>query len=104
LNSRLVSIVSELESEAERILQEAKKQAAEIRQAGESARARLNEKMKADAKREAQQLLQSTLQQTQNDIELSRAEAKESIAALLHRAEARLEKGSKLILDKLGKL
>ncbi len=104
MDSKLVSIVRDLESEAERILQEARDQAASIQREGEGNRALLAGQKQAEAKQEAEQLIQSSRGKTQEDLERNRAAAKESLTALLHRAESRLEKASSLVLDKLGKL
>ena len=103
MDSKLVSIVRELENEAERILQEGKGQAAGIQRENADSRARLVEQKQAGAKREAEQLIQDTRGKTQEQMERSRVEAKAALAALLRRAEARLEKASRLILDRLGK-
>jgi vacuolar-type H+-ATPase subunit E/Vma4 len=104
MDSKLVSIVSDLESEVERVLQEAGDQAAAIQRKSESDRAQLAEQKLTEAKREAEQLLQSSRQKALEDMERRRADEKASLGSLLHRAEARLEKASRLILDRLGKL
>ena len=104
MDSKLVSLVSDLESEAERILEEAKDQATGIQQKNANRRASLSEEKLANAKHEAEQLVQSSGKKTQEDMERSRGEAKAKLNALLRQAEARLEKASGLILDRLGKL
>jgi F0F1-type ATP synthase membrane subunit b/b' len=104
MDSKLVSMVNDLESEAERVLQEARDQAAATQRKGESDRARLAEEKLAGAKREAERLVQSSRQKTLEDLDRRRADEKASLGNLLHRAEARLEKASRLILDRLGKL
>jgi vacuolar-type H+-ATPase subunit H len=104
VDSKLVLMVRDLESEAEQTLREAKEQAAGIGRDSERERARLAEKTQANTKREAAELIKSSRQKTQEDLERNRAEEKVSLDALLHRAETRLEKASRLILDRLGKL
>jgi vacuolar-type H+-ATPase subunit H len=104
VDSKLISLVNDLESEAERHLQEARDQSVSIQRESERSRARLNEEKQKAAKLEAEQLLLSSRQNTREEMELRRAEQKASLSALLHRGEARLEKASKLILDRLGKL
>jgi cell division septum initiation protein DivIVA len=104
LDSKLVSIVNELESEAEQILQEARQQAAEVQREAQAARSRRAEQAREDAKREAERLVRSSRQKTEEDLERSRGEAKTALDALLHRAEVRLKEASRLILARLGKL
>lgn len=104
MDSKLVSMVRDLESEAERIVQEARDQAATIQIDRERSRARLAEEELSRAQHEAEQLRQSTRQKTQEEMERSRAAEQSSLNTLLHRGEERLARASKLILDRLGKL
>jgi hypothetical protein len=104
VESKLVSMVRSLEKEAERILQEGKDQAAGIKKESESNRVRRTEQEQAIAKREAERLVQSSRRKTQEESERRRAESKAALDTLLHRAEARLDKASRLILDRLEKL
>jgi vacuolar-type H+-ATPase subunit E/Vma4 len=103
VDSKLVSVVRDLESEAERILQEARQQADAIRRESKSGNTRLLDAKQAAAEREAADLLKRSDAGTQAELEQSRARHKAALDTLLHRAEARLEKAAKLILDTLGK-
>ena len=103
VDSKLVSVVRDLESEAERILREANDQAATIRRDSESSSARLAEQKHTASRREAEDLRRRSHTKTQEDLEQSRAREKAALGALLHRAETRLEKAVQLILEKLGK-
>lgn len=103
MDSKLVSMVRNLEDEAERSLAEAKDRASVILRENKSSQERLAQESEAKAKNEAEQLLQASRKKTQEDMERISAEAKASMVALLRRAEARLEKASRLILDRLGK-
>jgi vacuolar-type H+-ATPase subunit H len=103
VDSKLVSVVRDLESEAERILEEARKQSDAIRRDCKSGNTRLIDEKQAAAKREAAELLKRSGVGTQAELEQSRARQKTVLDTLLHRAEARLEKAAKLILDTLGK-
>lgn len=103
MDSKLVSIVRNLETEAERMLQEARDQAVAIRQESECSSARLVEEKQTAVRLEAEDLLRRSRTKTQEDLEQSRAREKVALGALLHRAETRVEKAVHLILDKLGK-
>ena len=103
MDSKLISVVRDLESEAELVLQNARDQASEIVKHTGIEAARLAEDAKASAQREAERILREGLEQTKRDLEEKRVGQKALLDALLRRASGRLEKAVELILDRLGK-
>jgi V/A-type H+-transporting ATPase subunit G/H len=103
VDSKLISVVRDLESEAERILQEARDQASAILKEKETAVTRLAADARASAQREAEKLLRETREQTEREVRQKRAAGESVLQDLVGRANGRQEKAVQLILDRLGK-